>query len=354
MRVLPLLFLASCAAPETAVLVDLAPTFGETLHGFALGPPALGLDGDRMVGARYDPRLLLGPGLGRFTSGWMRSSADFDELLVSWNAEVPAGTGLTVEVQVEDPTGVRSPWLYLGDWGLGLSLGERRVEFDGGRVEVDVLRLTSLHRRARLRLTALGSGVKAVAVHRTTLCFTDRARLATLEPGRPRGPVQLEVPARIQAAEAPAIAGRICSPTSVAMVLEAQGVERGTADLAALIYDGPHDLYGNWPRAVQAAFTLGVPGCLVRISNWRTVEHFLAAGVPLIVSVKSGPGELRGAPYPSTAGHLLVIRGLDGAGGVLVNDPAAESLETVARTYRREDLERCWMQAGGVAYALGQ
>ena len=105
---------------------------------------------------------------------------------------------------------------------------------------------------------------------------------------------------------------------------------------------------------MQAAYDAGVPGVLVRLSSWRAVQHFLEAGVPLVVSVKAETGELAGAPYPRTSGHLLVIRGLTEDGDVLVNDPAADGPSSVPRTYRREDLERCWMRRGGVAYAIGQ
>ena len=61
---------------------------------------------------------------------------------------------------------------------------------------------------------------------------------------------------------------------------------------------------------------------------------------------------LRGAPYERTAGHLLVVTGLGPAGQVLVNDPAAHWPGDVRRTYLREDLERCWFEKGGVAYAF--
>ena len=166
--------------------------------------------------------------------------------------------------------------------------------------------------------------------------------------------MSLDVPARSQQVEAPDLASRICSPTSVAMVLEAGGVNIPTAEVAALAYDADHDIYGNWPRAVQAAFQAGVPGTLVRLSSWRAVQHFLEAGVPLIISVGAEPGQLQGAPYESTAGHLLVLRGLTPGGDVLVNDPAAATPDEVPRTYRREDLELCWMRRGGVAYAIGQ
>ena len=91
----------------------------------------------------------------------------------------------------------------------------------------------------------------------------------------------------------------------------------------------------------------------MRLSSWRAAEHFLARGIPLVVSVRVESGELRGAPYSETAGHLLVITGFDGQDGVRVNDPAAGTLDGVLRVYRRDDLERVWMRRGGVAYAIG-
>jgi hypothetical protein len=350
-RLVPLL-LTACAAPPPSS--DLASLFHESLHGFVMGPPYLRLEEDALRGARYDDaneRLLITPG-GSFTSGWIRGAAPFDEVLASWNVRVPAGAGLTVEVQVRGDAGA-SPWLYLGDWGVAPPLADRTVSFDGGEVAVDVLRLTAPCAGARLRLAAVGEAEAPVEVYRTTLCLTDRRRLTDLDPAPATGPVSIDVPARSQRVEEASLAPRICSPTSVAMVLEAQGVVLPTADVAARIYDVDHDIYGNWPRAVQAAFDLGVPGALVRLSSWRAVEHFLQAGVPLIVSVKAEEGDLRGAPYPRTSGHLLVLRGLTADGRVLVNDPAAAP-PGVPRSYHQEDMERCWMRRGGVAYAIGQ
>ena len=345
-----LLLLAACAAPPGSH--DLAPLFHEPLHDFLMGIPALRLEGDSLHDAYLSAEgpLVIGPG-GLFTSGWMRGRGPFDEVLASWNARVPEGAGLTVEVQARRAGGV-TPWLYIGDWGDAPAKEARAVSFDGGRVAVDVLFLEEPHDEVRLRLTCRGAG--PVEVHRTTLSLTDCVRLEALSPAPATRAVSLDVPARSQRVEEATLAPRICSPTSVAMVLEAHGVDRTTEDVAALVYDASHDIYGNWPRAVQAAYDLGVPGVLVRLSSWRAVEHFLESGVPLIVSIKAEEGELRGAPYPRTSGHLLVIRGLTEGGDVLVNDPAADGPGSVPRTYRREDLERCWMQRGGVAYAFGQ
>lgn len=357
------LLLAACAGlagvpvpgPALAPALDLAPAFGEGLHGFVLGAPAAVGAGDELLRARYADggrRLVIDPG-GRFTSHTIRWSRPFDELLLSWNVDVPEGAGFAVEVSVADAAGW-SPWLYLGDWGPGLPADRRRTAFEGGRVEVDVFRASRPFERARYRIHATGE--RPVAVHALALCFTDTARLSGLDPGRPSVRARLAslaVPPRSQRGEDAALAPRICSPTSVAMVLAHHGVARSTAQVAALLYDADHDLYGNWPRAVQGAFVLGVSGTLVRLSSWRAVEHFLGRGIPLVVSVEVEPGELRGAPYERTAGHLLVITGFDASGDVRVNDPAARDAAGVGRIYTREDLERVWMRKGGVAYAIG-
>jgi len=78
----------------------------------------------------------------------------------------------------------------------------------------------------------------------------------------------------------------------------------------------------------------------------------IARGQPLIISIRAQEGELTGAPYPKTAGHLLVLAGFDRKGDVLVNDPAARTREKGQCTYLRRELEKVWMEKGGTAYVL--
>ena len=359
-----LVALAACqnstsrAVDDAPAAVDMAAAFGEHVHGFTFGTPQVKQAGDRLQRARYsdgDRVLRIQPG-GSFVSAAIRWRAPFDELLLSWNVDTPAGAGFAVEVAVGDGDGW-SPWLHIGDWGRLPADRERVTTFEFGAIEVDVLRTRRLFSHLRYRISAWGSpGGEPIDVHLVAINVTDTSRLDSIRPGAPslaaRG-AGLAVPARSQRLEDPALASRICSPTAVAMVLAHHGLDLPTARVAELIYDEQHDLYGNWPRAVQAAFELGVPGTLVRLSSWRAVEHFLARGIPLVVSVRVAPGELRGAPYAETQGHLLVITGFDGQDGVRVNDPAAETLDGVLRLYQREDLERVWMRRGGVAYAIG-
>lgn len=348
----------ACRAPAgDGALANLAPLFEEPLHGFTPLAPQMVGENDRSTDAAFDRagRLVLQAG-GEYVSQPLRWERPFDELLLSWNVSVPPGAGLAVEVRLESHArGERTPWLWLGGPGRNgrMAPGARTVEFDGGRVAVDVVRCERPYDGFRYRLRAHGG---EVIVHALAACLTDTTRLATLDAG-PIDPAwggpPRAVPARSQRSVPAELAPRICSPTSVAMVLAHHGVDVSLTELAAEIHDADHDIYGNWPRAVQAAFEHGVPGALVRLSSWRAVQHFLALDVPLVVSVKAEEGELRGAPYPRTSGHLLVVTGFAAEGGVHVNDPAAARPEDVARIYRAEDLERCWLRRGGVAYAIG-
>ena len=350
--------------PLQMATVDLAPQFGEEVHGLVW--PLIPITWT--FTEEFDPYEGLPLETGEFhVSDRFEWNRPFDEVLVSWCATVPTGAGLVVEVQVDggwllDPgptedrrrTRETSPWLYLGGWGEPLPVEERTVEFEGGRVAVDVLQCDRPFRAFRVRLSAIGITDEPVVVHWASACLTDRSVLAELDPGEPPvGGSVLEVPAISQRSAPPELAPRICSPTSVAMVLAYHGVDAPLEELAASIYDADHDIYGNWPRAVQAAYDHGAFGFLVRLSSWRAVEHFLEAGVPLVVSVGVEDGALRGAPYEETAGHLIVLTGFDADGRVLVNDPAAEEASGVPREYYAEDLERCWMRRGGVAYAIG-
>ncbi len=161
----------------------------------------------------------------------------------------------------------------------------------------------------------------------------------------------LPVPALSQMAEAEEIRMRICSPTSVAMVLGALGVSAAPAGIAALAHCAEHDRYGVWPANVWAASRRGVLGYVTVVASWACARELLARGVPLVISEAHGPSGLPGSPLPETDGHLLVLRGLR-AGRALVNDPAAPTAEAVPMEYDLEALGRAWLGHGGIAYVF--
>lgn len=138
------------------------------------------------------------------------------------------------------------------------------------------------------------------------------------------------------------------------MALAFHGREVSVGEVASRAHDREFDLYGNWPRNVQAAWECGVPGFVTRFNAWGAVEEHLRRGEPIIASIRAPRGVLRDAPYGELdGGHLIVLTGFDGCGGVLVNDPAVGSEDAGRRVYAMADLTEAWMALGrGTAYVL--
>ncbi len=183
-----------------------------------------------------------------------------------------------------------------------------------------------------------------------TLSACDPAPVTALS-GAGAGTIRLDVPAFSQMVEGGEIGARICSPTSVAMVL---GYWRRPAQVHALaeeMLDAALDLYGVWPAAIHAAARRGVAGYLLRFPDWDAAAWCLARGIPIIASVRYATGELAGAAIAATPGHLLVLTGYED-GRVLVNDPAAPDAASVRRHYALTDLTRVWLERTGVGYVL--
>ena len=170
-------------------------------------------------------------------------------------------------------------------------------------------------------------------------------------PGVCGGAARIVVPTRTQAAEPEPMRWHICSPTSVAMVLERWGHRVETSSLAAEIFQPSLGRYGVWPAAIAAAGRHGVAGYLLRFPDWGSAAWCLDAGLPIVASVRYASGELAGAAMDRTEGHLVVVTGYEGD-IALLNDPAAPTEAEVPRRVRIEDLERVWLERTGVGYVL--
>ena len=92
-------------------------------------------------------------------------------------------------------------------------------------------------------------------------------------------------------------------------------------------------------------------GYLLRFPDWTAAAWCLSRRIPIIASIQYAPGELRGAPMEATTGHLIVLTGYE-EGVVLANDPAAPTVATVPRRYRRADVTRAWLERRGIGYVL--
>jgi Peptidase_C39 like family len=263
------------------------------------------------------------------------------------SALTAAARGVRLELAVR-AEGSWSPWV------AGVELGSAGFAplppSDALDVDVDVFRARAPVEAVRLRARIDDRAAAAVLAAPWLLSLSAAAPPDPVAGGPDPASARLDVPALSQMDADAAIASRICSPTSVAMVLGYWRRAVPPATLAAEIFDPGTDLYGIWPAAILAAGRRGVMGYLLRFPDWASAAWCLGRGLPLIASIRYSAGELTGAAIAETSGHLVVLTGCDN-GDVLVNDPAAPT-PTVPRRYRIAEFARVWLERTGMGYVF--
>jgi len=301
--------------------------------------------------------------MATYTSREILTDFPFNEVLPSWNIDIPAGTGFIVEIRAgRRSENIWTSFYYLGRWGSVPQRSTKVLHDTNGIVDIDYFRSQQTFDRIQYRVYLYTTEPhRSPSLRRFSLVYSNtlnnvklaRKHRKTILPGpREKWTRRLAVPFRSQKKESPKIRGSICSPTSVSMVMEYRGINVPTAVMAQNVYDREYNIYGNWNRAVQAAYTCGVPGYLDRFTDWNKVKRYIADDQPVIASIVVDYDELHGAPHKSSNGHLLVIVGFDKDVNVHVNDPAGATEEYGMLTYTRSDMEKVWFGHGGVGYIL--
>jgi hypothetical protein len=298
-----------------------------------------------------------------YTSRAIETEFDFNDLIASWNVDVPKGSGFWVSFRVGRKAGdFWTPWYYLGSVGAvpGVAVDCKTLTDENGVVNQDYFQSCNRFDRIQYRFHMLG-GERFPTIKRVGLAYSntlDDADIAAkfrkvVDPGpKEKWARRLPIRGRSQNWESDQLRGLICSPTSLSMVLEYYGIKRTTVQVCDAVYDAEYHMYGNWWRNVQSAYTLGMPGYLERFGDWNAVKRHISRGEPVIASIRIAKGDLRNFPNRSSDGHLIVIAGFDADGNVQVNDPAGRTQEKILSTYAREDAEKIWLNHGGVGYVL--
>ncbi|MEO1534946.1 MAG: C39 family peptidase, partial [Planctomycetota bacterium] len=278
----------------------------------------------------------------------------FTHALVSFNADVPRGAGVQAEVAVPDGDGW-SPWMMIADWGEVPRERLTPTRWSGGRIMIDELIADQPLARLRVRVRGFaGSGGAAMPVlDRVDVVVSRRAPERVLDAAAGRD-VRVETPFRpCEIKDDDGLASRLCSPTSLAMLLAQRGARPAYGELIGSVYDARHDLYGVWPRAIQAAYAFGVPGRLHRFGDWAEVRDHLSSVGPIAISMRAAEGEVRGMGYDASDGHIVVLTGLTALGDAVVLDPAFGTEDEARRVYPADDLSEVWLRRSrGTAYIL--
>jgi len=304
--------------------------------------------------------------VGEATSPEITTAFNYNEAIASGNASTPPGSW--VEIQFRAQYGTRwSKWYVLGIWASDTTAIRRHsVQSQGdtdGFVAVDTFVSSNKKEvtnkfQLKLRLfSANGSTVPSVR-NASVAYSTSAPKTASVSTGNSAlWNKSVTIPQCSQMVYPDG--GEVwCSPTSTSMVLGYWNNDPGQCEprvRAAVdgVFDWIYDGHGNWPFNTAYAATFGYEAYVARLTSLASAEEYIAAGVPVIMSIAWGKGDLTGAGVDSTNGHLLVLVGFDAAGNPIVHDPASPTNDTVRRTYLRSEFEPLWLQAsGGTVYLI--
>ncbi len=301
---------------------------------------------------------------GRYVTEVMCADFPVKEVIPSWNIVTPGGTAYLVEFRISGDGTLWSPWFHMGRWGSNLP-GSRPVKKilknEWGSVKIDYF--VPLKECRFLQWRVIFFSTRGKSTPDLTL-FTCALSSERGDRGRAlRRPTDkqidgalwkktLAVPYRSQGSEDSSIAGEICSPTSISMVMDYWGVRKATADMAHLIYDPDYKMYGMWWRGVQGASQYGLEGWVQYFRNWEDVKGWIAVDQPVIACISFDTGTLSGSKTSASDGHVIVIAGFDDKENPVCNDPAGKDEESGIVIYDRNEMGRAWFDKGGVGYII--
>ena len=281
---------------------------------------------------------------------------EFNSLVFSWKlaaAKIPNNTpDICISVSYDLGEDEYSDFYSAGLWSIKTGISSSHsLSDDNGNINTDTFFAYASSTQVVLKVELFANDVES-----TNTCGLEYIAITgdfeTNEaPLTDTDKVFIDVPCRSQMA-VPKIGNVICSPTSVAMVLEYYGTNLPTTTVAHGVYDNGAQIYGNWSFNTAYAASLGF-NAYVDTFDLDTLKYTLSCGVPVICSIAtSDKTQLEGSPMAYPSGHLVVACGYEQIGNttyITFNDPAAPTDETVRRQYRADQFVRVW---NGIVYII--
>lgn len=285
------------------------------------------------------------------TSKEIEPGFKFDSLTISVSALLPLKSAIIIEIQASKERQT-SPWMQLArlEHGGGESFGTQ--ENDLGKIETDIFMAKDFATSYKYRLTITGRAsvnVTAAALTEYQKKFDVKQAAANTS----KAEILLNVAPISQMEFEGKEKKSICSPSCLAMLLNFYGQQVKLKDIVKHVYDPQAKIYGNWINNVACAGSFGLNARIARFDSLEQVYEELVKGIPIIASISYKKDELKNAHTAQTAGHLVLIKGFDAKGNVIVNDPAALSAAQVSTIYDRRQFSLAWLKnKNGLAYLI--
>ncbi len=325
------------------------------------GASALDARGGQFVGFKHFSAFekTAGPHRGEtvLTSPEIVACIKWNELIASWNAVTPEGAYLKVEARALYPAGP-TKYYVMALWSTNPTLYPRESVLNqkdaDGDVATDTLKLKQPCDRLQIRLTLGGVHGQKPILKFIGLCLTDTGFSPSALRSNPAALGKtLSVPERTQMAYPN---GKVlCSPTTVSMImaywsrqLKRPELDHDVPDIVNAIYDANWKGTGNWPfNTAYAGSYRGMRAYVTRLSDLAEVEDWIAAGIPVGLSVCADRLHHRG---PGPNGHLIVCVGFTEQGDPVVNDPGSST--NIRRVYPRKDVVYAWAYSHNAVYLI--
>ena len=292
------------------------------------------------------------------TSPTLSSAIDFNEVIVSWDAELSTDIYLTVEARAlypETTTRFYNLGLWSQDQARHASQSQAGQEDAQGDVSTDTLILRHPARRLQIRLTFTGprSSAKPPLKFLGISLADTMIMVPPLAPNRDVWGKLIAVPERSQMVYPN---GKVlCSPTTVSMLMShwAQTLNRPELDcpvpqIAQAIYDAQWQGTGNWPfNTAYAGSFPGMRAYVARLSDVAELEAWIAKGIPVGLSLDYDRLRAKG---PGPNGHLVVLDGFTEKGDPIINDPGTS--EHVRKIFPRTNLIEAWACSRNTVYLI--
>ncbi len=271
----------------------------------------------------------------------------FDIGLPSWNGTAPGDSGgFRVLIRVLYLWGW-SPWLDVGYWKANLWPGHKNTTFSGGKITIDIVELNYYTTGWQFAIVLKRNSISVTSPTFSLFSFfvSDSRTTNNIDYNAilNEKPAAIFVPTTFlaQSRISNEFGGRICSPTTVSMILLSYNIEVDPLQFALDTYDPYWDIFGVWPRVVQNSSEYGLKGTVTRYRTWSAAREVLARGGRIGMSI--------GAPL--YGGHLVMLAGFTQNGDPIVHDPALTN-SGYAHVFNKNDLSHAWFDKGGVAYTF--
>jgi len=287
---------------------------------------------------------------------------EWNQSILSWNAEAPAGTYIRVEAKAISDR-VTTKFYTMANWSPDGKIFPRSSVRDqqdaDGTVDTDTMLLKHTADAAQIRVTLGGTNGALPELRFVGINFANTTAPLTVRPPNHEAWGKIITTPEHSQHGYPNEKGW-CSPTSLSMVLSrwAGILHRPEMDLtvpqvAASVYDASFDGTGNWPFNTAFAGSFhGMRAYVTRLDDISEVEDWIAAGLPVVLSARWDWLQ-DGRPLDSE-GHLIVCIGFTADGDVVINDPATrlDKGESVRHIYKRANVVHSWTKSHNVVYLV--